>query len=70
MPARPAACCRALHLLGLLAGLCRARLPLLIAHRGAPCALPEETMPGYRLAMQSQVDFLETDVVGWFPLAG
>ena len=44
-------------------GLAQAALPLVIAHRGSPCALPEETLPGYRLAIESQADFIEMDVV-------
>ena len=35
----------------------------IIAHRGASGALPEETLPAYKLAVQQRADFIECDVV-------
>jgi glycerophosphoryl diester phosphodiesterase len=36
--------------------------PIVIAHRGASGYLPEETMAGYRLALQMGADFIEPDL--------
>lgn len=36
--------------------------PIVIAHRGASGYLPEETMAGYRLAVQMGADFIEPDL--------
>lgn len=41
----------------------RARLPLVIGHRGAPGYLPEHTLEGYALAIESGADFIEPDLV-------
>jgi len=36
--------------------------PLLYGHRGAPAALPENTLPSFRLAIEQGADAIETDV--------
>jgi glycerophosphoryl diester phosphodiesterase len=36
--------------------------PLVIAHRGASCCRPEETLAAYALAVRQGADFLETDL--------
>jgi len=38
------------------------RVPLIIAHRGSPATMPEETMEGYLVAMEAGADFIELDV--------
>jgi len=36
--------------------------PLVIAHRGASCCRPEETLAAYALALRQGADFIETDL--------
>ncbi|KAK9867856.1 hypothetical protein WJX84_001387 [Apatococcus fuscideae] len=37
--------------------------PLIIAHRGSPCSIPEETIEGFEAAALAGADYLEMDVV-------
>ncbi len=39
------------------------KAPLVIGHRGAPGALPEHTLEGYKLAIDQGADFIEPDLV-------
>ena len=34
-----------------------------LGRRGSPCILPEETLEGYKLAIDAGVDFIEMDAV-------
>ncbi|KAK9804864.1 hypothetical protein WJX72_008990 [[Myrmecia] bisecta] len=37
--------------------------PLIIAHRGSPCSIPEETLAGYQQAIDDGANFVEMDVI-------